>query len=197
MKNRLIVLLAGMFLGALAACGGVQPEEMQGEVQGEAAQIDPQTKEPFCYACPLEPVQAQGLSTRQPVRNEKTGLYICPPCGDTCGNGICDSTESQYNCPSDCGSGICGDGICGGNESCSTCSTDCGACPSCGDGICQSWASETCSSCSSDCGTCPPPPPEYCGDGICQSWNGENSTNCRADCRYACIYACPLEPVTQ
>ena len=173
MKNRLIVLLAGLFLGVLAGCGDMSQDEVQGDVQGEPAQIDPQTKEPFCYACPLEPVQAQGVSTRQPVLNEKTGLYVCPVCP---------------------GTGYCGDGMCNGSESYYTCSSDCAApAPYCGDGRCN--GTETCSSCSRDCGTCQPTG-GFCGDGICQTGSGENRTNCYTDCKYQCIYACPLEPVT-
>jgi hypothetical protein len=54
----------------------------------------------------------------------------------------------------------CGDGLCNGTDTCSNCPQDCGVCPppppSCGDGQCN--GSETCSSCPQDCGVCPPPP---------------------------------------
>lgn len=190
MKNRLVVLLAGLSLGVLAACGGVT---MQDEVvrNAEPAQLDPQTHEPFCYMCPVAPGGTQSMSTRKPVLDEKSASYVCPPCdgGGYCGDGSCDYPENSSNCPTDCGApAYCGDGYCNGGESCSSCSTDCGACPTpyCGDGICNNG--ETCSSCSNDCGTCPTGP--VCGDGICEY--PETRTSCRVDCFIPnCIYACP------
>lgn len=168
MKNRLVVLLAGLSLGVLAACGPVEQAEVQGDAQFEPAQVDPQTKEPFCYACPLEPVQAQGMSTRQPVMDEKTGMYVCPTCpGSTfCGDGICQYPESYSSCSQDCPyvppAAYCGDGACNGSETCSSCSRDC---------ICV---------------------PSTCGNGLCQA--GENKYNCPSDCPNTCLRACPIEP---
>jgi len=49
-------------------------------------------------------------------------------------------------------SSTCGDSVCQISESCSTCEEDCGVCASCGDSICQN--SETCSTCGEDCGKC-------------------------------------------
>lgn len=167
MKNRVVVLLAGLFLGVLAACGPVSQDEAQGEVQFEPAQLDPQTKTPFCYACPVEPVQAQAMTARMPVRDDASGEYLCPVCpGPVCGNGYCESGESYYSCPSDCSyvppPTYCGDGACNGTETCSSCSQDC---------ICV---------------------PSTCGNGLCQA--GENKYNCPGDCPNTCIRACPVEP---
>ena len=194
MKNRFIVLLAGLFLGVLAGCGDVTQGEVQGDVQGEPAQIDPQTQQPFCYMCPVAPGHTESMATRQPVLNEKTGQYICFPCEPTnyCGDGICEYPENSTNCSYDCGPAptpYCGDYVCNNGETCSSCSFDCGSCPVtpyCGDGVCN--GTETCSSCSGDCGTCPTGP--TCGDGICEY--PETRLNCRADCYIqTCIYACP------
>jgi hypothetical protein len=163
-KNRLVVLLAGLSLGVLAACGGVST----GEPLGEPAQVDPVTHTPFCYACPVAPGQVTEMA-RTPVADD-TGALYCLPCE---------------------GDGYCGDGVCNGAESCSSCSYDCGSCPPpaayCGDGVCN--GSESCSSCAGDCGACPPPDGGYCGDGVCAY--PETRTNCRADCLYTCYYACP------
>lgn len=209
MKNRLVVLLAGLSLGVLAACGNVTTQD-EAVSKAEPAQMDPQTHEPFCYMCPVAPGGTQTMATRKPVYDEKSASYVCYPCdGGTCGDGYCDLGEST-SCPSDCGGGYCGDGFCGSGESCSSCSADCGTCAYCGDGYCNNG--ETCSSCPGDCGSCPTP---YCGDGVCN--NGEDCSscsndcgscgpvcgdgiceypetryNCRADCYITtCIYACP------
>ncbi|MCX6722486.1 MAG: hypothetical protein NT094_00255, partial [Candidatus Staskawiczbacteria bacterium] len=46
----------------------------------------------------------------------------------------------------------CGDTVCNGTETCSTCPADCGVCPYCGDGVCNNG--EVCNVCVADCGTC-------------------------------------------
>lgn len=58
--------------------------------------------------------------------------YCADPDPDSCGNGICDGSESCGDCASDCGTcsdwPVCGDEMCTGFESCLTCSSDCGNC---------------------------------------------------------------------
>ena len=72
---------------------------------------------------------------------------------DSCGDGVCENSETCDACASDCGAcPYCGDGTCNAGETCDSCSSDCGACSYCGDGVCDSG--ETCDSCSSDCGSC-------------------------------------------
>lgn len=153
--NRLVVLLVGLSLGVLAACGAVPQEE---SVRGEPAQVDPETNTAFCYPCPVSAAGKVTAMSRVPVVDAKTGALLCP---------ICDGGDTGY----------CGDGLCSGSESCSSCSYDCGVCPAyCGDGVCN--GSETCSSCSYDCGVCQPS--TYCGDGVCNG--SETSASCPSDC---------------
>ena len=87
---------------------------------------------------------------------------VSPPAdivtGPTCGDGMCNGTETCTNCARDCGAcpPSCGDGMCNGTETCTSCARDCGACPpSCGDGMCN--GTETCTNCARDCGACPNP----------------------------------------
>lgn len=112
-----------------------------------------------------------------------------------CGDGVCNGSESSYNCVSDCGyppnPSTCGDGLCSVEEQ-YCCPQDCGVvslpvsglrpiCPNdpgpnpyCGDGVCS--GGENSYSCPSDCGY----PSAYCGDGVCNG--GENSYSCPLDC---------------
>jgi hypothetical protein len=72
--------------------------------------------------------------TRTLCGSHCTGMESAIPtttlCGQYCGNGICDGTETCSTCPQDCGvcAPACGDGICNGTETCSTCPQDCSAC---------------------------------------------------------------------
>ncbi|MCK4883365.1 MAG: hypothetical protein KAS30_00710, partial [Candidatus Diapherotrites archaeon] len=94
----------------------------------------------------------------------------------TCGNGECDSTETETSCPSDCGStggDSCGNGTCDDGETVNTCSFDCEPAYYCGDGVCTEGL-ETSSNCTADCG------PNTCGDGACN--NGESNSTCPVDC---------------
>lgn len=109
-----------------------------------------------------------------------------PPKPQTCGDGICRSTdgESCSNCKQDCGCtdtqlcqngicqkvGQCGDGNCDSNENCSTCQQDCTcrAGTQCKQGTCTN-NTQTVSSGS-------------CGDGVCSLADGENCETCRQDC---------------
>ena len=93
----------------------------------------------------------------------------------TCGDGVCEPSESCTTCSVDCGvCSTCGDGTCEASESCSSCPQDCDACPTCGDGFCN--GAETCANCAPDCHVCP-----SCGDGTCQSPT-EDCFSCPADC---------------
>jgi hypothetical protein len=83
----------------------------------------------------------------------------------TCGDHVCESTETVESCPQDCAK--CGDGVCSSTETVSSCPQDCGKC---GDGVCSS--NETVSSCPQDCATC--------GDGVCSST--ETVSSCPQDC---------------
>ncbi len=135
----------------------------------------------------------------------------CPgDCPASCGNGICEVTESANNCEYDC-KPSCGDNKCEMAEAASTCPQDCGVCGDglcalpdegatcpldcvrpCGDGKCEGGESpETCAVDCGPCGdfvcgkletadTCPADCSLSCGDGLCTM--PENETNCFADC---------------
>ncbi|MCS7134559.1 MAG: M14-type cytosolic carboxypeptidase [Candidatus Pacearchaeota archaeon] len=118
-----------------------------------------------------------------------------------CGNGICETGETQDNCCEDCGcnQGICienvcvivqpycGDGKCEANETQETCCKDCG-CPErkvcrdnicqaisfCGDRICQE--NENLANCLKDCFDA------YCGNNVCDREKLESPENCCKDC---------------
>jgi hypothetical protein len=63
-------------------------------------------------------------------------VYGCDPCGD----GVCQSHETQSSCPGDCEPppDPCGGGGCGGNA--------------CGDGVCDVYGGECTENCAQDCG---------------------------------------------
>ena len=83
----------------------------------------------------------------------------CPADCGTCGNGICETSESVVTCPGDCGGGpVCGNLVCEAGENATNCPGDCGV--GCGDGTCT--PPEDCNSCQADCGACGP----VCGNGM-------------------------------
>jgi hypothetical protein len=124
------------------------------------------------------PVAKCGNRICDPGETDPWNISYCPQDCQTygwCGDGICGPSESQYNCPQDCGA-ICGDGRCAYGETPASCPSDCGYC---GNGICDWDRGESCSTCSTDCGTCKP----YCGNYICDP--GETAYSCPSDCGYA------------
>lgn len=126
-----------------------------------------------------------------------------------CGDGNCNSDESEETCPQDCA--YCGDGRCSAGETRDSCGLDCvycgnhfcdnneddDSCPqdcnTCGDGLCSGWETEL--NCPQDCTNCgngfceAGETPQNCqndcggkcGDGVCS--NGETQSSCSADCK--------------
>ena len=101
-----------------------------------------------------------------------------------CGNGNCESLESESSCPEDCGAKtnvppVCGNGVCEGGESYESCSDDCtlkniiGTSP--GDGACD--PGEDINNAPNDCTTINP----NCGNDVCDP--GETRLTCYADCK--------------
>jgi hypothetical protein len=156
LSGGLLLALAGL----LTACGNGAPGEESLEsdtlARSSAAVVE---------RCPDIPMSAgaEGLAY---------------PCGNTyyCGDGLCRSGETQYNCPDDCGYPTqCGDGVCSAaaGESDLSCTTDC----YCGDNVCN--GSENVNSCPRDCGC-----PNLCGNGVCN--NNESTAWCWQDCGSLC-----------
>jgi len=82
----------------------------------------------------------------QPIFVRVNELQVFGYFNNVCGDGICNSNEDSFTCPSDCA--FCGDDICNSNENSFTCPSDCAFC---GDDICNS--NENSFTCPSDCGT--------------------------------------------
>ncbi len=101
-----------------------------------------------------------------------------------CGNTVCETNETNSNCPQDCTIVTCGNPpTCDSGETCSNCPSDCNICvlPTCGNNICDVDKGEDCNNCLEDCNAiCP----SSCGDGAC-TW-GETNTNCPSDCPLTC-----------
>ena len=48
--------------------------------------------------------------------------------GPDCGNGVCETGETQTSCAQDCGAApTCGDNVCNGSETATSCAVDCAA----------------------------------------------------------------------
>ena len=86
------------------------------------------------------------------------------PVTSTCGNDVCEESETVASCPEDCTPGppppVCGNGSCEAGENKNNCPVDCGG-PVCGNGTCE--AGENKNNCPADCAE--PPGEEFC-DGI-------------------------------
>ncbi len=105
--------------------------------------------------------------------NHNENALNCPE-DCTCGDAICDDSETVTNCPEDCAAApVCGDDICEGDEDEVNCPEDCAAGPICGDDVCEAGEDEV--NCPEDCATGP-----ICGDGVCEA--GEDEVNCPGDC---------------
>ena len=129
-----------------------------------------------------EPEVAADTGTVEPDTDPRDSEDGAPPDADagsptdvdndaTCGNGVCEPSESPLTCPSDCGP-YCGDSLCEPGESVESCPVDC--LPICGDGRCE--PPENRATCTADC--------RVCGDGFCDV--PENATSCAVDCGPRC-----------
>ena len=95
----------------------------------------------------------------------------CPAAVNNCGNSRCDVGENPTTCATDCPVDICGNHACEATENVTSCPGDCAA-PVCPDGFCN--GTETTATCAQDC------PAAVCPDGFC---NGtETTATCPADC---------------
>lgn len=63
-----------------------------------------------------------------PLDEHVMSFYVESGNGPVCGNGICETGETNENCPEDCPNGepVCGNGICEEGENAQNCPQDCG-----------------------------------------------------------------------
>jgi len=99
----------------------------------------------------------------------------------SCGDGACNGTETQNNCPKDCGSALatCGNGQCDAEtETCLNCAGDCDPCPA----ECKSDGSKGCAGCACEACVCNGPIPGGSpnGDGYCclNAWDSICVSEC-------------------
>lgn len=151
MKARLVVMLAGMSLGLLAACGNVDVEaeslartETALENDCPCGGVGPWNCNVCAYIC------GDGFCDTAHGESASTCLEDCAP-APFCGDGWCNNNETPATCSSDCGpTSFCGDGLCNGGETQTSCPMDCGS-PSCGDGLCDTHEEGWCSDCPPRC----------------------------------------------
>jgi hypothetical protein len=102
-------------------------------------------EKPLTLDCPVS--LGSGNISGMNVTNVSVDCVTPPP---VCGDSVCNGTENNSTCPSDCPvTVLCGDNACNGSETNATCPADCPAVDGCGDGICGS--TETPITCNVDC----------------------------------------------
>ena len=105
---------------------------------------------------------------------------VAEPTTGSCGDNVCDSSETKESCPDDCPTSTrCGDAQCSAGETRANCPSDCIA--SCGNRVCDNG--ETSTTCTLDC------PSTRCGDGLCSG--SETTASCATDCSPQCEMANP------
>ena len=130
------------------------------------------------YEILIEAVDSSGQSGTHQV---KVDVRPARKIESMCGNGFCNSKETEESCPQDCYKAplfACANGICEGGESYESCPQDCGLSDiigtTRGDGACE--PGEDAQSSPQDCTEIKP----NCGNNICDP--DETTTSCSADC---------------